>query len=99
MALTVESSLGQPLDEREYGGDCRLYIPGEGWNLSTIKATVFDEFVIAHTLGWWVKALIMRNWLMLWTCSIGFELMELTFQHWLLNFNECWCAALCCLAP
>lgn len=27
---------------------------------------------------------------MLWTCSIGFELMEQTFQHWLANFNECW---------
>lgn len=22
--------------------------------------------------------------------SIGFELMEVTFQHWLPNFNECW---------
>jgi hypothetical protein len=22
--------------------------------------------------------------------SVMFELMELTFQHWLPNFNECW---------
>ena len=35
-------------------------------------------------------ACITRCRWMLWTCSIGFELMELTFQHWLLNFNECW---------
>uniref|UniRef100_A0A061R748 CDP-diacylglycerol--serine O-phosphatidyltransferase n=1 Tax=Tetraselmis sp. GSL018 TaxID=582737 RepID=A0A061R748_9CHLO len=27
---------------------------------------------------------------MLLTVSVGFELMELTFQHWLPNFNECW---------
>lgn len=27
---------------------------------------------------------------MLWVLSIGFELMELTFQHMLPNFNECW---------
>ena len=86
----IDSSLGEPLDEREYGSDCRLYIPGEGWNFQVLKDTLFDEFVIAHTLGWWVKALIMRNYWMLWVCSIGFELMELTFQHWLLNFNECW---------
>ena len=36
------------------------------------------------------KALILRDWAMLWTLSIGFELMELTFQHMLPNFNECW---------
>jgi hypothetical protein len=58
----LDPSLGQELNEREYGGDCRLYIPGQGWNLDTLKATLFDEFVIAHTLGWWAKALIMRNW-------------------------------------
>ena len=99
------------LEERGYGTDCRLWIPGEGlhlkvraatggalaarrtqWpsDLQVLRDTLFDEFVIAHTLGWWAKALIMRNYWMLWTVSIGFELMELTFQHWLLNFNECW---------
>ncbi len=51
---------------------------------------MFDEFVVAHTLGWWAKAVILRNNLLLWTLSIGFELMELTFQHLLPNFNECW---------
>jgi phosphatidylserine synthase 2 len=86
----LDPSLGVPLAEREYGTDCRLYIKGEGWNTKVIEATLLDEFVIAHALGWWAKALIMRNYWLLWTCSIGFELMELTFQHWLLNFNECW---------
>jgi hypothetical protein len=32
----------------------------------TIHDTVFDEFVVAHTLGWWGKALIIRNYTMLW---------------------------------
>ena len=58
----LDPSLGEKLNEREYGGDCRLYIEGEGWNFDTLKATLFDEFVVAHTLGWWAKALIMRNW-------------------------------------
>ena len=31
-----------------------------------IHNTVFDEFVIAHTLGWWGKALILRDNKMLW---------------------------------
>ena len=55
-----------------------------------INSTLFDEFVIAHTLGWWGKAVIIRNQPMLWLLSVGFELMELTFQHMLPNFNECW---------
>ena len=36
------------------------------------------------------QAVMIRNHVMLWTLSIGFELMELTFQHLLPNFNECW---------
>ena len=36
------------------------------------------------------KALILRDYTLLWLLSVGFELMELTFQHMLPNFNECW---------
>ncbi|KAL4553689.1 hypothetical protein Ndes2526B_g03522 [Nannochloris sp. 'desiccata'] len=83
--------LGVDLDERSYGGNCALILPnGGGINWPVIKATIFDEFVVAHTLGWWGKALIIRDNVMLWIISISFELMELTFQHWLPNFNECW---------
>ena len=56
--------------------------------------TIFDEFVVAHTLGWWGKALIIRDYPMLWTLSVGFEFMEMTFSHMLPNFNECWSALL-----
>jgi phosphatidylserine synthase 2 len=63
---------------------------GRGFNWDAVKATVVDEFVIAHVLGWWGKAVILRNEAMLWTLSILFELMEKTFQHMLSNFNECW---------
>jgi hypothetical protein len=117
--------LGVELPERQYGTDCRLYIPGQGINwqvgwlaggqrllplaaaqrlrmpglscsmqaaghrwltqlapiaaphclpctvpcvlpvLQTLHDTVWDEFVVAHTLGWWGKALIIRNHTML----------------------------------
>lgn len=43
------------MSERAYGVDCRLWVPGRGVNWPIIRATVFDEFVIAHTLGWWAK--------------------------------------------
>lgn len=51
---------------------------------------MFDEFVLAHILGWWGKAIMIRNQPLLWVLSIGFESMELTFRHMLPNFNECW---------
>ncbi|KAL6785346.1 hypothetical protein ACKKBG_A03465 [Auxenochlorella protothecoides x Auxenochlorella symbiontica] len=82
--------LGVELDERHYGTDCALYKPGQGINWEVINDTVFDEFVVAHILGWWGKTLMLRDRTMLWIISIGFELMEVTFQHWLPNFNECW---------
>eukprot|EP00890_Picochlorum_soloecismus_P005894 jgi/Picsp_1/6305/NSC_03654-R1_protein len=82
--------LGVELEERAYGESCALVLPDGTINWETIKATVFDEFVVAHTLGWWGKALILRDYKMLWVVSITFELMELTFQHMLPNFNECW---------
>jgi hypothetical protein len=41
-----------------------------------MQETLFDEFVIAHTLGWWGKAIMVRNLPLLWVLSIGFELME-----------------------
>ena len=34
--------------------------------------------------------MILRNYTLLWAISILFEFMELTFQHMLPNFNECW---------
>ena len=86
----VYSELGTELPERSYGSDCRLWIPGQGIHWQVIYDTVFDEFVVAHTLGWWGKALIIRDYPMLWTLSIGFEFMEMTFHHMLPNFNECW---------
>lgn len=86
----IDPKLGVHLPEKAYGTDCRLWIPGEGLHLQVLKDTLFDEFVIAHTLGWWAKALLIRNFWVLSILSVGFELCELTFQHWLLNFNECW---------
>lgn len=76
----LSPSLGVEVVYRDYGTYCSLVDPATGrlaW--SNIRSTVFDEFVIAHSLGWWAKALLIRNNTLLWVYSIGFELMELTF--------------------
>ncbi len=76
----LSPSLGVEIDSRTYAADCRLWLPGRGPNWAVIRDTLFDEFVVAHTVGWWAKALAVRNQLLLWTVSVAFELMELTFS-------------------
>ncbi|KAL5718340.1 L-serine-phosphatidylethanolamine phosphatidyltransferase [Ranunculus cassubicifolius] len=87
----LHPDLGVELPERSYGTDCRIYLPDDPTNrFRNVYDTLFDEFVVAHICGWWGKAIMIRNQPLLWVLSIGFELMELTFRHMLLNFNECW---------
>jgi phosphatidylserine synthase 2 len=47
-------------------------------------------FVFAHALGWWGKALVVRDARLLWVMSLAFEFAEIFFRPWLPNFNECW---------
>ena len=46
---------------------------------SYFQETLFDEFVPAHIIGWWGKAIMIRNQVLLWVLSIGFEMMEVRF--------------------
>jgi len=83
--------LGTPQPTRSYGGDCRVYTPGHrSGSFGIVYETLFDEFTVAHVLGWFGKAVAIRDWGLLWAYSIAFELCELTFEHWQPNFNECW---------
>ncbi|KAL9646303.1 hypothetical protein ABK040_002849 [Willaertia magna] len=87
----LDSSLGKSLPERDYASDCRVYTPDDPIsNFRNIYDTVYDEFILAHILGYIGKALLFRDLKLCWVISITFELMEITFQHWLPNFAECW---------
>jgi len=86
-----DSSLGVPLEERSYGDDCRVFTPENPHSqYANITDAVFDVHFVAHFLGWWGKMLIMRDVYVAWICSIMFEIIEITFKHWLENFSECW---------
>jgi len=82
---------GYPLPEKDYGDVCQIYAPNHasGDAFFNVRDRM-DVFVIAHALGWFVKALIVRDVRLSWICSILFELVELAFAHLLPNFNECW---------
>lgn len=83
--------LGKPLPERSYADDCRLYTPEDPVShFRNLRDTLFDEFIIAHVLGYVAKGILFRDYKLCWVISISFELSEITFQHWLENFKECW---------
>ena len=83
----LDPSLGKPLEERLYATDCSIAC----WaDLSKIRDAMFDEFVIAHALGYWVKMMVMRDFWTVMALSLGFEVIECTLQYWLENFKECW---------
>ena len=55
-----------------------------GAHTHALRGTLLDEFVLAHALGWWGKALAVRNGPMLWAISVLFELCELSLAvSWL----------------
>lgn len=78
----MDPALGVPLPERSYADDCSLK-----W---TSIYSQLDIFIAAHVVGWYVKALILRDQWICWIISIMFEVLEYSLQHQLPNFAECW---------
>ncbi len=78
----VDSTLGVQLPERSYAEQCGLT-----WQVIWNQ---MDLFVIAHLLGWYVKALLFRDYWLCWVISLMFEAMEYSLEHQLPNFAECW---------
>ncbi|KAJ7069355.1 phosphatidyl serine synthase-domain-containing protein [Mycena amicta] len=82
LLLLLDPSLNVPLPEKSYADDCTL-TPRVLWN-------AIDVFCLAHALGWFGKAMILRDYWFCWILSIAFELAEYSLQHQLPNFAECW---------
>lgn len=85
-----DDSLGVPLLDRDYASDCRIYIPENPDHFKNVKDVFGDIFILAHFLGWIWKSFIFRDWSVLWVLSVWFEDLEVTAQHILPNFQECW---------
>jgi phosphatidylserine synthase 2 len=75
----LDPSLGVEVAYRDYGSACALWHPTSGAPDWSNLLSALDVFVLAHSLGWWGKALLIRNTALLWAYSVGFELMEATF--------------------
>lgn len=81
--LFFDSSLNVPLDERPYAEDCSL-------SYDTIKAALWDRYVLAHFFGWLINSLMIRNRYICWAVSLFWEFTEISFLHMMPNFAECW---------
>lgn len=89
--LTIfDNKLGKPLPEKSYGEACDLTTNEFPYIHTQNISDSVDMFITAHLLGWYVKMLIIRDVKLCWILSITFEVLEITFRHWLPNFWECW---------
>lgn len=78
-----DSSLGMPLKEKSYAENC-------DFTWENVSGNVFDIYMVAHFLGWFVRSLMVRDWKILMVMSVTWELVEIGFTHHLPNFAECW---------
>lgn len=87
----IDARLGVPLPERDYGSHCELYTPGDPVSsFRNIHDAIKDEFFLSHILGWWGHTIVFRSVPIAFFCSVFFEIVELSLQHILPNFYECW---------
>lgn len=100
----IDPSLGVKLPERSYADSCDLswstiqvresLSPPLFITKIILVAPAYqnqaDIFVLAHILGWYAKAIVLRDYWFCWILSVMFEIMEYSLQHQLPNFAECW---------
>jgi len=85
-----DKNLGKSLPEKNYAEKCEVFTDKFPFIDLTNVYDAFDNYLTAHLIGWYVKMLIVRNAKLCWFLSIFFEVLEITFRHWLPNFWECW---------
>ena len=85
----IDADLGEPIPEKDYGGNCKLYDGDDEDPWHNVKDKV-DIFIVAHLAGYWCKTLIFRDWWLTTVISIMFEFLEYSLEHQLANFSECW---------
>ena len=71
----LDENLGEPIPEKDYGGNCRIY---DFDNPTNPYHNIFDKvdiFISAHAIGYWCKTLIFRDWWFATVISVMFEFL------------------------
>jgi len=83
--------LGTQLPERSYADQCDVYTPNDPVSkFRNVRDTLNDEFIWAHVIGYILKAIMFRDFKLCWILSLSFEIVEISLQHIMENFKECW---------
>ncbi len=86
----VDERLGEPIPEKDYGGNCKLYDDEVEANPYHNLIDKIDVFIFAHLFGYFCKTLVFRDWWLVTVISVMFEFLEYSLEHQLPNFSECW---------
>lgn len=76
----LDPSIDKPAPERSYGQDCEF-------TLNNIYHGFFDLFALAHFVGWFGKAVILRDFWFCTVLSVMFEIVEMSLSHQIQNFQ------------
>jgi len=77
----LDDSLGEPIPEKDYGGNCRIYDWEKPSNPFHNVIEKIDVFIFAHSFGYWCKTLIFRDWWLTTVISVMFEFLEYSLEH------------------
>lgn len=94
LAVASDASVCRMLRQLDSLHTCDL--PNEGSHVEDCRLcftsvfSVIDRFVLAHLLGWLIKAMLIPHRCVLWISSLGFELTEFLLSGYISTFKECW---------
>jgi phosphatidylserine synthase 2 len=73
-----------------YAEDCTLIDFSSPNAMGNIWNALFDVFTFGHFIGWFSKAIILRDFKVLVFASLAFEGLEFALRNIINNFRECW---------
>lgn len=76
--------------EMSYAEDCTLIDFSSPNAMGNIWNALFDVFTFGHFIGWFSKAIILRDFKVLVFASLAFEGLEFALRNIINNFRECW---------
>lgn len=85
-----DNNLNKQLAYKSYGDNCDITTSTFPYFDFSEIYNSFDIYIVAHFAGWFFKYIAIRNFKFAMFLSILFEVMEITFEHYLNNFIECW---------
>lgn len=79
-----------PFHSLNHSGTPRGVNPESCQRPDVFYETFIDVYTPLHFAGWFVKALILGDYNILFIASFLWEILEISLQFFMVNFRECW---------